>query len=293
MSALSRTSLNFLINTLIVASSLTWCPVMALAAPLNITYPHSDSQINASNDYYIQLLELVLRKAGSRYIAHANQIAMGQGRAILQLQNNDGIDVLWTMTTRDREDAMQAIRIPIDKGLIGWRILLIKKNDQDKFAHIHTLNDLKKYTAGQGHDWPDTTILRANGLSVEASGTHESLFNMLLADRFQFLPIGFLEVHSVESKHYNPDIAVEPTLALHYPSAIYFFVNKKNVALAKNLTKGLEIAMHDGSFDKLFEKFNGESIKQVHLKSRQVIELNNSLLADETPLSNRDLWFNP
>jgi hypothetical protein len=106
MSALSRTSLNFLISTLIVASSLTWCPVMALSAPLNITYPHSDSQINASNDYYIQLLELVLRKAGSRYIAHANQIAMGQGRAILQLQNNDGIDVLWTMTTRDREDAM-------------------------------------------------------------------------------------------------------------------------------------------------------------------------------------------
>jgi hypothetical protein len=150
---------------------------------------------------------------------------------------------------------------------------------------------LKIYSAGQGHDWPDTTILRNNNLSVEASGTNESLFKMLQADRFQYLPIGVLELPSVKNNHDDLDVEVEQTLALHYPSAFYFFVNKKNVALAQALRSGLNIAIQDGSFDKLFEQFNGALIKQAHLNTRTVIELKNPLLTDETPLSSRELWF--
>lgn len=266
--------------------------VLAAGAPVNVIYPRPETENDARNEYYTQVLVLVLKKSGGQYQAVPNKSAMGQSRAILQLENNDGLDVIWTMTSREREAAMLPVRIPIDKGLLGWRIFLVKKRDLDKFDDVHSLDDLKKYSAGQGHDWPDAEILRANGLPVVTGGSYAGLFRMLQADRFQYFPRGILEIVSEKAAHPEFGLEIEPTLLLHYPAALYFFVNKKNIALAQILERGLAVAIEDGSFDKLFEQFNGELIKQAHLKTRHVIEVSNPL-PDETPLSNVGLWFRP
>ena len=66
----------------------------------------------------------------------------------------------------EREQALLAIRIPLFKGLIGTRLLLINATDQPRFDQITGGAQLRVLHAGQGHDWPDTDILLHNGYAV-------------------------------------------------------------------------------------------------------------------------------
>lgn len=50
------------------------------------------------------------------------------------------------------------------------------------------LDDLACYKAGQGFDWVETSVLRANGLPVMTSANSETLYGMLAAGRFDYFP---------------------------------------------------------------------------------------------------------
>ncbi len=82
---------------------------------------------------------------------------------------------------------------------------------------------------------------------------------------------------------------------LIYPNPFYFFVNKSNTELAKNIEKGLRIAIEDGSFEQYF--MNDPTVKDVianaNLKSRTAIKLQNPTLPKMTPLDDKSLWFDP
>ena len=120
------------------------------------------------------LLELSFSKMDRPYILVQHNVPMLQGRAFKSLGHNDGIDVIWSMTSNERESQYLAIRIPIYKALVGLRLPLILKSSQQKFSVTMTKNQLRSNIAGQGHDWPDTTILRAAGFSVLGPTTYDA-----------------------------------------------------------------------------------------------------------------------
>ena len=78
---------------------------------------------------------------------------------------------------------------------------------------------------------------------------------------------------------------------LHYPTAVYFFVNRSATALAERIRAGLEAAIADGRFDDLFREVNGKAIEQAQLDARVVLLLDNPLLPAETPLHRQELWY--
>ncbi len=82
-------------------------------------------------------------------------------------------------------------------------------------------------------------------------------------------------------------------LAVHYPAAVYFFFNRCDASLAEAVTNGLELALADGSFDRLFLDYHGSLIERSRLRQRNVISLPNPLLPAETPLERRELWYSP
>lgn len=59
------------------------------------------------------------------------------------------------------------------------------------------------------------------------------------------------------------------------------------------LTRGLEAAIADGSFEQAFRRYNSRHIEDLHLAKRRVIELPNPLLPDTVPLNRPELWFRP
>jgi hypothetical protein len=259
----------------------------ALATPVAVRH----SVVRDGYDYPLKVLDLALRKSGVDYVLQPIGKVTLQSRVLKMVANGADLDVAWTMTSGQREEDLLPIRIPIDKGLLGWRVFLIREKDSARFAAVRKPTDLQQFEAGQGHDWPDTEILRNNGFRVQGYPVFDSLFDMLQAGRFDYFPRSVMEVWDEQKAHAGKGLVVEQTLVLHYPTAYYFFVNKKNTALASTIETGLKRAIKDGSFDQLFNQEFGESIQRTRMASRRKLELTNPLLPRETPLGQKELWL--
>lgn len=262
------------------------------AASTAVIYPRDETPNDPRNEYPVKVLELALKKSGGDYQAKASQGVMQQGRAILEIEKAaPEPTVMWTMTSKERETSLLPIRIPIEKGLIGWRLPLVMQAKAEQFKDVKSLDDMKKFSAGQGHDWPDTEILRNNGLTVQGASSYAGLFPMLTGGRFDYFPRSISEIWGEADGHKAENIVVDSHVILHYPAAIYFFVSKKNTKLANDLKTGLDKAIADGSFDALFHQYNDTYIKRAKLENRAVIELKNPLLPAETPLDKTEYWL--
>ena len=255
-----------------------------------VRFPKPESEGDRRENYAFQLLQLALSKTGTEYRIQTAQVAMNQDRGVLEIEAGRTVDVAPLPFSADREARLLPIRIPIYKGAFSWRIGLIRKGDQELLARVNTLRDLKGVRLAQGPDWPDTKILQANGISVITTPTYEGLFKMLEAKRFDYFPRDPMEIWDEQANHADT-LVVEPHLALHYYQDAYFMVNRKNTRLAQAIRDGLERAIRDGSFDKLFQQNFGEQIRKAHLETRTVIELQNPWLTPETPANRPELWY--
>ena len=113
---------------------------------------------------------------------------------------------------------------------------------------------------------------------------------MLESERIDYFPRSVTEIWA-ELALYQQRLAVEPSVVLHYPTAIYFFVRQGNTQLAADITDGLEKMIADGSFEKLFQQYYGATIRKAALKERRVFELKNPLMPKDMPIGRKALWF--
>jgi len=255
-----------------------------------IYYPRPEAFENGKTDYGFELLQLALAKAHSAHHAELAPEYRQQNRAIMEVIANRGkIHVVGTMTSIEREVEMLPIRIPISKGLIGWRILLIRDEKHDRLRNAREARDLREVRMALGHDWPDLKVLRSAGLQPDIVPAYSRLLPMLKAGRIDAVPRSINEVFA-ELEH-NPGLTVEPYLVLHYKAADYFFVNYSNKALAEEIRRGLEAAQADGSFDRLLLGYYGPMLDKAALAKRRVIELPNPYLPPDTPLKRKELWL--
>ncbi len=245
--------------------------------------------------YVRRIVELALSRAGSKLEIRPVDLDMTQGRTLIELAaGHSPIDLMWTMTDNQRESSgLLPVRIPIDRGLLGWRLLLVRRGELAQWKRVRSLADLRQRVAGQGHDWPDTTILRANGLQVGTSSGYEALFRMLAAARIDYFPRSILEIDAEMAGGRYPELAILPELMLHYPAAAYLFVSPTRPDLAADLKTGLEAAVADGSFQRLHREFYTAVIKAHPISPERVIRLSNPLLPPDTPIQRRELWMQP
>lgn len=243
--------------------------------------------------YPLHLLQLGFSKQGITAHVRPSKDVMSQNRALQSLQQQYDVDVVWTMTSTEREQQLLPVRIPIYKGLIGWRVSLLARDRIAQFADVKAREQLQPFSAGQGHDWPDSRILEYNQLKVIGVSNYESLFKILPLHRIDYFPRAVTEIQSEITSHPHIALVIDPYLLIHYPTASYFFFNKKAEALARHLEDGLNKAIADGSFDQLFFQHHAELIKSLQLNGRRIIELHNPLLPPDTPLQRPELWFDP
>ncbi|MEO4047416.1 hypothetical protein AAFN46_10050 [Pseudomonas sp. CAU 1711] len=256
-----------------------------------VRYPRPETDFDKRTEYPLKLLQLGLERAGQRHVLRPTQQIMNQGRALQQLKLGQGVDVVWSMTSQQREQDLLPVRIPIYKGLIGWRIFLINEADRERFERPMTLSDLQQYRLVQGHDWPDTSILRANGFQVTGSASYQAIFEMLAYKRVDLFPRSIVEIWAEQAAHAEQGIGVEGTKLLYYPTAFYYFVAPDNPALAQTIERGLNLAIEDGSFERLFQHYHAELLARARLDQRQVYRLENPILPAATPLQRKELWY--
>jgi hypothetical protein len=260
-------------------------PAFAAAAgtALQVRYPAQESAADARRAYPLAVLRLALARSGRAHVLQAATTPASQLRT-LRLVEDSLLDVAWSETTSERERSLRPVRFPIDRGLIGWRVLLVRRDAVGSFAQVRDVRDLRQRIGAQGHDWPDLAILRGNGLAVAAGSSYDGLFAMLARGHIDYLPRSVAEVGDELAARPGLPLAVEPTLLLHYPSALYFFVHPDNVALADALATGLQRSQRDGSLQRLFDQTYGAQLAALDLPRRRVLELSNPLLPATTPV---------
>uniref|UniRef100_UPI0030F435CB hypothetical protein n=1 Tax=Paraglaciecola sp. TaxID=1920173 RepID=UPI0030F435CB len=219
-------------------------------------------------------------------------LPMEEQRQFISLKNKL-LDVMWTMTSIEREQNALPIRIPLLKGLFGYRVLVIRKNQQNEFAAISQLEQLKKLTAIQGYGWADVDILQQNGFKVDVSAWYSSIYKSLDAGFYHYYPRSVLEAWSELEQYQYGGLMIDEGHLLIYPTAIYFFVDKNNTLLAERLTYGLQQAIADGSFEQHFKQFpqHIDALQKISSQTMQRHYIPNPILPDATPLQDKNLWF--
>jgi len=264
---------------LAAASTLAWAadaPNAAANAPLMrfvlpAVTPGSEVQVT----YFHLLLRLALEKTEGPFSIEFYPHELTSPRRALELKRNGVINIMWDGTNVQRERDLLPIRISLVRDLNDYRVFLIRKEDEARFRDVHTMQELRKLTAGAGVNWPSVDVLRHNGLRVETAVNYSSLFPMLKAKRFDYMPRGVHEAWAEEQQYGKDGLMVEPTIFLHYRVPFYFFVSKDNKAMAERVEKGLKLALADGSFDKLLNGYPAfkRALSEIAARKRKVFEL--------------------
>lgn len=243
--------------------------------PISIHYPASDSNpfYYKRVKYYVEILELALHKSDHKYQLEKISLPfMNESRSKTNLLNNV-YDVHWLNAQPSLDNDIKAIHIPLCKGLTGWRILFIRPENQRELSTLKTIKELGNYTAGHGNDWPEVIRYESLQLPQKLSGSWKGLFYMLKQKRIDYLSRSALEIYDEEDAFPELGLKIESHLVLHYPATYYFYVNKDNKQLAKDIEIGLERALADGSFDKIFNRYFSDKLKRLQLDKRHVIEM--------------------
>ncbi len=251
----------FLIAALLIGALPAWAqaPAPLPATPLpTVPLAVRISDRGPLRDYAREVLKLALDRSGRAYEIEMVRTEATVPRLMRLLESGPdaAITVHWAATEPEFEERLLPVRIPIDRGLVGYRVLLIRQDEVQRFAGVRTLDDLKGFTLGQGFGWSHVDILRAAGLRVQEIPEFDGLFRMVAAGNLDAVPRGATDIgrEIAERAKTEPNLAIEPRLALVYDhAAIFFFVNRQNLALYQAIKDGLETAYADGSFMALFE----------------------------------------
>lgn len=196
-----------------------------------------------------------------------------------------GFDIFGTVAGNPKLASEKKILVPLPlmKGLLGYRILIIRAEDKEKFAAIKSANSLKKLRMGIPATWADAELFRKNGYQVIEKGSFDDVFTRLHKNEFDYVSFGANEVTGVFADRAASvgKLAIDQSLLVYYPFPLVFYVNPNNKALAERVILGLETITANGELDKIFNRYFGKDLAQLKLKERQVIELENPLLPAE------------
>lgn len=260
---------------------------------------YSASKETDTRVYELGLLRKTLEKTVDEYGPYRIQLSKAfynPQRAEIELKKGSEINInRLTLSSVTMRDEFITIPFPLLKGILGYRIFLIHRKDQEKFAGIKTLDELKRLRVGQRVGWGDVPIFEHHGIEVVTGHDYDSLFEMLIKGRFDYFSRGIGEALPEYNFHKEklPDLWIEETILLYYPYPVFFFVNRQYPKLAERVQRGLQLMLEDGSFDEYFLEYNKTMLDQAHIKDRKLFAIDNPFLPPDVPFDRKELWFDP
>lgn len=202
------------------------------------------------------------------------------------------IDLMWLNTNKELESRFIPIRIPMYKGLMSYRVLMIRQGNEARFTNIQGFDDFKNIKAGLGRFWTTTKIFKAEGINSVLTTKPNNLYYMLEGGRFDYIPRGVIEITPEFDKYADLPLSMQNDLLLYLPTAVYPYVSRKNPELAAKLAEGMRMLIDSGEFDSYFKttQIYKEALNLISQNRWKVIHINNSILPKETPLSDDSLW---
>jgi hypothetical protein len=249
--------------------------------------------------YYNDIIRLALEKTKAEY-GEYKMVAVSHEFNTLRALSDVSLNVYGNMLIElgfdedlNNSGNLTYINIPLDGGILGYRVCFVSPAQKQNVAKAKSLDDLKKFTVAQGVGWVDTKILRANGFKVIEVPIYNNIFKMITSNRVDLFCRGINQI-KFEMEYFNniKGLDFDRSFVLVYDLPRFFYIHKDNILAKNRIEKGLQMAFEDGSLRALWEKYNRESIDYAGLSNRKVYYLNNPLLNALKP-TYRQFFFDP
>ncbi len=256
----------------------------------------AQSPEDVSHQYFIDLIKLAASKIENEVGGVEVQvIPQGQLRhsSQLRLVRTGDIDFFWAGTSNELERELLPIRIPLMRGLLGYRVSITHRDNIERFQQPGF--SLASARACQVRHWPDVEILRDNDYLVITVNEYSRTFELTNRKRCDYFPRaiyeGYGELQQAQANF--PDLTMYDDSLLYYPFPLYYFTRKSNLGKANWLEQGLMLAIEDGSFDQMMREhpLTQDLFPLDKWQDKPVIKLENDNLPAQTPLNNADLWL--
>ena len=267
-----------------------------------MTYTYYDGQVELGHikRFHWKVLEAALKRTRGAY-GDYRLIALppvpGSRQRHELMQEHPPVTIAVFDSSEEETRRLVPVRIPIDRGLLGYRLLLIREGDQGRFDKIRSLADLKPVRFGLMPWWSEVRIMQGAGMPVVEGESYDGLFRMLSAGRFDAFSRGATEISAdlKRGRQFAPDLVIERHLLLHYPLPVYFWFtdDTEGRRRAERVRAGLTAMVADGSLAAMIKDRYRAELAELGLAGRRVIELPNPELDGKDPLGDGRLWFRP
>ncbi|HEX3577866.1 MAG TPA: hypothetical protein VHY33_04810 [Thermoanaerobaculia bacterium] len=271
----------------------------ARAQVMTYIYHAPESSLDVRYLYHWEILRTALERTTPKWGPYRMVPSgfMTERRQAFELKNATGkLTVMYLSTTPDFEQHLIPIRIPVDKNLGGYCVFLIRRDEQNRFAAVRSIDDLRRFSYGLGLGWIDVDILKANGFRVVTGSSYDGLFEMLVNRRFDvFLRAATEVLDEFGKRKESLPLAIEEGIVLYYPLPMYFWFPKTEEGrrLAARAEEGMRMMIADGTYDRIFDSYQRQKIEKLRLKERRIFRIANPLVGAETPFADKRLWFDP
>jgi hypothetical protein len=249
--------------------------------PLLVKYLGNNTA-SISEDYYLAIIDAALKATESTYgpyqlVFTQEQLSSERKHDLLVAGEKVNVDRLVGFPNqKGPREGLIRIGLPVLNGFMGYRILLIRKEDQARFSSIKTLEELQKLSMGFGKGW-EGHVYKHNGFAVAEPLNMTMLLKMLAGKRYFFVPLSVIEIddhYAIDGKPVD-NLVPEQSLLIYMPLPVYFYVSPEQPILADRITVGLKYLQENGQLDKIFKDHFGERLKRLRLSERTLIELSN------------------
>ena len=239
-----------------------------------------------------RILSITSEEFGS-YKLSTNGLSMNRTRALTSLVEGKNLHVMAEAPKPEWNEKLLAVRIPIRKGIQGFRLFLSKNEHKERLSHINTFEEFKLIPTGSGEQWSTTSVLEKSGFKVVKGVDYEGLFGMLMRNRFITFGRGINEIFEEFDQRHSAlnELIIDERFLLYIPLPTYFFVTPTQPQLKNRIEIGLKRLISSGEFDQIFTAEFGDLIEKAKLDKRIKFSIPNPNLSEEDPLTIKEYWF--
>ncbi|WP_373987257.1 hypothetical protein [Duganella sp. BuS-21] len=269
------------LRSMCVVACILCIPASAMAAPVEASgTARLELRVamvsDGRADYFVRLLEASLKLIGQPYsIQYVKDIP---ARRMWWMLGQGEINLFYGMQSKEKDHSKQlvTVRNGLTNGLIGQRVLMIRRADTQVFAQVRSVEDLKRsgLIAGFGAGWRDTEVAKAAGLPLyEHAAPWNTIYAMVAAGNrhVDYLPRGIIEVQEEARAH--PELVVEQHLLLEYQADFVFYLDASVARYRPILERALNEAETSGLKARLLNQAFGADIKALKLNRRLRLQL--------------------
>ncbi len=252
-------------------------------SPIIVKFIISSTATEARQNYELALIKSALAKSLHKrgdYIVKTLMRDISTQRLIRELEIGKLINITASNYGNQKFKEITKIDVPIMRGILGYRRVIIRREDASSFYSIHNLQGLLTKRVGQVKDWSDIEVYRKVGFKIVEGENIDNTLDMLVGDRFDFFPLGINEYAREYDKrsHLHDKLYVDKSLLVHYPWPFYFYISNREPELISSIRKGLEAMLMDGSLERLHYLHFKHSMDELKAHSGPVIKLKNPYL---------------